>query len=98
MSGAKRAVFTNATTTQTIAWQCIRQKESGDNYQASGLEIDGGAYQFSEATWLALGYSGTPSQASPQIQNQAALKLYHWDIKYTGNPWSAWETAPLCGL
>jgi hypothetical protein len=32
------------------------------------------------------------------VQDEFALKLYAWDARYTYSPWSAWETAPLCGL
>jgi hypothetical protein len=32
------------------------------------------------------------------MQDQAALALYHWDLIHTYSPWSAWETAPMCGL
>lgn len=89
---------TDATSTKTKDWACIRQKESGDNYRSGGLEPYGGAYQFAVSTWRSLGFKGLPNQASPATQDRAALALYRWDRKYTGDPWSAWQTAPLCGL
>lgn len=66
---------------------CIRQLESGNNYKAPG----GGAYQFQDATWHSLGYSGTASDAPPAVQDEAARKLQARD------GWSPWTTAPLCG-
>jgi hypothetical protein len=66
---------------------CIRQLESGNNYATPG----GGAYQFLDSTWQALGYSGTASDASPATQDEAARKLQ------AESGWSPWTTAPLCG-
>lgn len=66
---------------------CIRQLESGNNYKAAG----GGAYQFQDATWHSLGYSGTASDAPPAVQDEAARKLQARD------GWGPWTTAPLCG-
>jgi hypothetical protein len=66
---------------------CIRQLESGNNYSAPG----GGAYQFQDATWHSLGYSGTASDAPPAVQDEAARKLQARD------GWAPWTTAPLCG-
>jgi len=66
---------------------CIRQLESGNNYSTPG----GGAYQFQDATWRSLGYSGTASDAPPAVQDEAARKLLARD------GWRPWTTAPLCG-
>jgi peptidoglycan hydrolase CwlO-like protein len=66
---------------------CIRELESGDNYGSAG----GGAYQFLDSTWHALGYSGSASDASPATQDEAARKLQ------SESGWSPWTTAPLCG-
>ena len=66
---------------------CIRQLESGNNYATPG----GGAYQFLDSTWHALGYSGTASDAPPAVQDEAARKLQ------SESGWSPWTTAPLCG-
>lgn len=97
-SPAPGTLPTDATSTNTLDWACIRQKESGDDYQRGGDEPFGGAYQASVSTWQALGFSGVPNAAPPWEQDQFALKLYQWDARYTGNPWSAWETASACGL
>jgi hypothetical protein len=54
----------------------IRQCESGGNYAA--LSPSGtyrGAYQFSVATWRAVGGTGDPAQASPAEQDLRALLL-----------------------
>jgi peptidoglycan hydrolase CwlO-like protein len=72
---------------QDSTFACIRQLESGNNYKAPG----GGAYQFQDATWHSLGYSGTASDAPPAVQDEAARKLQARD------GWSPWTTAPLCG-
>jgi peptidoglycan hydrolase CwlO-like protein len=66
---------------------CIRQLESGNNYKSPG----GGAYQFQDATWHSLGYSGTASDYPPAVQDEAARKLQ------SQSGWGPWTTAPLCG-
>jgi septal ring factor EnvC (AmiA/AmiB activator) len=66
---------------------CIRQLESGNNYNSPG----GGAYQFQDATWHSLGYTGTASDYPPAVQDEAARKLQARD------GWAPWTTAPLCG-
>jgi len=90
--------LSDATSTNTPDWACIRLKESNDNYRASGDEPDGGAYQASETAWLSMGFSGVPNEAPPAVQNAFALKLYAWALKYEGNGFAPWQTAPLCGL
>lgn len=93
------AVLTDATSVHTADWACIRFHESGSpegDYTIVGDAL--GAYQFQEETWQMLGYAGEPQDAPPWEQDQAALRLYAWDEEHTGNPWSAWSTAPLCGL
>jgi septal ring factor EnvC (AmiA/AmiB activator) len=67
---------------------CIRQLESGNNYRSPG----GGAYQFQDATWQSLGYSGSAQDASPAVQDQAARELQARD------GWKPWTTASACGL
>jgi hypothetical protein len=91
-------VLTDATSTDTPDWACIRYKESGDNYASGGDEPYGGAYQISVQTWQYMGFQGVPNEAPDWMQDEAALDIYAWDLKYTGDPWYAWETAPLCGL
>jgi peptidoglycan hydrolase CwlO-like protein len=68
-------------------FDCIRQLESGNSYSTPG----GGAYQFLDSTWQALGYAGTASDAPPAVQDEAALKLQAQE------GWTPWTTAPLCG-
>lgn len=66
---------------------CIRQLESGNNYQSPG----GGAYQFLDSTWQSLGYSGSAQDHPPEVQDEAARKLLARD------GWDQWTTAPMCG-
>ncbi len=66
---------------------CIRQLESGNNYKSPG----GGAYQFQDATWRSLGYTGSAQDYPPAVQDEAARKLQARD------GWKPWTTAPLCG-
>jgi len=68
-------------------WDCIRQLESGNNYSAPG----GGAYQFLDTTWHALGYSGSAQDAPPSQQDEAAERLQ----QQAG--WDQWTTAKRCG-
>jgi cell division septum initiation protein DivIVA len=67
---------------------CIRQLESGGNYR----DPNGGAYQFQDATWQSLGYSGSAEDAPPAVQDEAARKLQARD------GWAPWTVAPSCGL
>ncbi len=79
----------DATSTNTADWACIREHESGDNYAEGG----GGAYQFELATWQ--GLTGLPSPAEdypPSVQDAAALKLY------AQRGWEPWTTRYVCGL
>ncbi len=79
----------DATSTNTADWACIRQHESGGNYSVG----NGGAYQFEFGTWTAL--TGLPSPAEdypPAVQDAAALKLY------AQRGWEPWTTRYLCGL
>ncbi len=83
-------VLTDSNSTTTPDWACIRQHESDDEYNSP--TVPGGAYGFLESTWVAIGYSGWPYQASPQIQSQAALFLYN------ELGWQPWSTRFVCGL
>lgn len=89
---------TDATSVDTPDWECIGFHESGNNYRAGGDEPYGGRFQFSVSTWQGLGFKGLPNQAPPATQDRAALALYAYDLAHWGNPWEAWQTAPLCGL
>ncbi|HUQ62327.1 MAG TPA: transglycosylase family protein [Acidimicrobiales bacterium] len=68
-------------------WDCIRQLESGNNYSSPG----GGAYQFTDETWHALGQTGTAGDASPALQDAMALQLQ------SERGFQPWTTAPRCG-
>jgi Transglycosylase-like domain len=79
----------DATSTNTPDWACIRAHESGDNYAEGG----GGAYQFELSTWQ--GLTGLPSPAEdypPSVQDAAALRLY------AQRGWEPWTTRFVCGL
>ena len=63
-------------------WEALRWCESGNNYTINTGNGYYGAYQFSVETWWWLGYKGWPHQASPKVQDHAAMHLYeysHWD-------------------
>ena len=68
-------------------WAALRQCESGGNYSTNTGNGYGGAYQFSQATWSALGEPGSPSTASPATQDAAAQKLQ------SQSGWGQW---PAC--
>ncbi len=84
------AVVTDATSTTTPDWACIRLHESGDRYNTPA--VPGGAYGFLESTWLSLGYGGWPYQAPAAVQDQAVLYLYQ------EFGWQPWSTRFVCGL
>ncbi len=56
-------------------WAELRQCESGGNYATDTGNGYYGAYQFSEPTWLGIGETGYPYQASPAEQDAAAQRL-----------------------
>ena len=69
--------------------EAIAQCESGGNPKA--VSADGryrGKYQFSRATWRALGGSGDPAKASEAEQDRRAADLYR---REGAKPW------PSCG-
>lgn len=79
----------DATSTNTPDWACIRQHESGGNYSEGG----GGAYQFELGTWVGLTGLSTPAEDSPPgVQDAAALKLF------SERGWAPWTTRYVCGL
>ena len=69
-------------------WQQLRNCESGGNYSINTGNGYYGAYQFSISTWEGVGFSGIPSDASPETQDAAAQKLYSMR---GSQPW------PVCG-
>ena len=79
----------DATSTNTPDWACIRAHESGDNYAEGG----GGAYQFEFGTWHGLTGLPLPAQDYPaSVQDSAALKLF------AERGWEPWTTRYVCGL
>jgi Transglycosylase-like domain len=72
------AVVAKADTTDTAmtaAFAALRKCESGGNYKTNTGNGYFGAYQFAVQTWRALGFSGLPSDATPETQDEAARKL-----------------------
>jgi hypothetical protein len=79
----------DASSTNTPDWACIRQRESGDDYSEGG----GGAYQFALGTWEGLTGLNTPAEDSaPAVQDAAALRLF------SQRGWEPWTTRYVCGL
>jgi hypothetical protein len=79
----------DAVSTDTPDWACIRQHESGGNYTEGG----GGGYQFELGTWEGLTGLSTPAQDSPpSVQDAAALRLF------AERGWEPWTTRYVCGL
>lgn len=78
------------TSVDTADWQCIRIHESGDNYNDPNMPS--GAYGILISTWQSLGYSGSPYQAAPALQDAAALRLH---AEYGFEPWGS---RFACGL
>ena len=54
----------------------LRHCESGGDYSINSGNSYFGAYQFSVPTWESLGYNGLPSDAAPEVQDEAAHRLY----------------------
>lgn len=74
-------------------WTALRQCESGGDYSSNTGNGYFGAYQFSQATWSALGFPGRPDQASPSMQDQAAHQLQ------ASSGWGQWPAcAAVLGL
>jgi Transglycosylase-like domain len=80
----------DASSTDTADWSCIRNAESGDVYNSPSEPQ--GAYGILDSTWQSLGYSGSPYEASASEQDAAALELYR---QYG---WQPWGTRYACGL
>jgi hypothetical protein len=66
--------------------EALRWCESTNDYTADTGNGYYGAYQFSLATWEWIGYSGYPSEAPPEVQDQAARDLYEY------SNWDAWPS------
>ena len=85
----QRAESSDATSTNTADWACIRQHESGDNYS------EGTAARTSSSSGHGRSLTGLPSPAEdypPAVQDAAALKLY------AQRGWEPWTTRYVCGL
>ena len=79
----------DATSTNTPDWACIRQHESSGNYADGG----GGAYQFGNGTWTSVTGLPGPAQSYPAAtQDSAALRLF------AERGWEPWTTRYVCGL
>jgi Transglycosylase-like domain len=88
-AAAPAAGGSDATSTNTPDWACIRQHESSDDYSIG----NGGAYQFELGTWTALTGLPSPAEDYPAaVQDSAALKLY------SQRGWEPWTTRYVCGL
>jgi Transglycosylase-like domain len=87
---ATGASNSDASSTETADWSCIRNAESGDVYNSASEPQ--GAYGILDSTWQSLGYSGSPYEASASEQDAAALQLYR---QYG---WQPWGTRYSCGL
>src|SRR5215210_5121261 len=55
--------------------EALRWCESTNDYAADTGNGYYGAYQFDLSTWEWLGYDGWPSEAAPEVQDQAAIDL-----------------------
>ena len=79
----------DATSTNTPDWACIRQHESSGDYGAG----NGGAYQFQNGTWTSVTGLPGPAQSYPAAtQDAAALRLF------AQRGWAPWTTRYVCGL
>lgn len=65
----------------------LRQCESTNNYTSNRGKGYYGAYQFSLQTWRSLGLDGYPHEASPEVQDKAAIALQARD---------GWKPWPSC--
>jgi hypothetical protein len=74
-------------------WAALRNCESSGNYAENTGNGFYGAYQFLPSTWWGLGYTGYPNDASPAVQDQAAMQLQ------VRSGWGQWpECARKLGL
>lgn len=82
----------NATSTATADWECIRRWESGGDYS-----IASGAYGFMASTAASLGWSyPVGSSVSPETQDAAALQLFARNGYHFGGTWNG--STQRCGL
>jgi Transglycosylase-like domain len=81
---------TDATSVWTADWQCIRDYESGNQFNSP--DAPSGAYGIIEETWNSFGMPGWPYEAPADEQNSVALELYSL------YGWGPWESRYACGL
>lgn len=80
----------DATSTNTADWECIRYHESGDRY--NDPSAPSGAYGILQSTAAQYGLPWPVSSASAAAQDSVALTLYN----QLG--WAPWSTRYVCGL
>lgn len=80
----------DATSTNTADWACIRNGESGDQY--NNPNEPSGAYGILESTANDYGWPWPISSVDPGTQDGYALFLYN------SFGWQPWSTAAGCGL
>ncbi len=83
---ARRAVA--STGTRVILERIAQCESGGDPTAVSDTGMYRGKYQFSRATWRAMGGKGDPAKAPERVQDRLARKLYH---QSGTSPW------PTCG-
>lgn len=77
-------------------WPCLAWYESTDNPRAvNPVSGTGGLWQIAATTWQEFG--GTQLSTTPQSAPPASQYLIATRIQAVQG-WSAWETAPLCGV
>lgn len=69
------SAHTRAASTPSADLAALRNCESGGDYAANTGNGYYGADQFSASTWQSLGYGGHASNAAPEVQDEAALRL-----------------------
>ena len=67
-------------------WASLRQCEAGGNYSTNTGNGFYGAYQFTLSTWQGHGGTGLPHEATPDVQDEIALRL--WQARGF-QPWPA---------
>lgn len=91
---AQPSLSTDANSTATKDWSCIRWHESTNGKLSSNV------YQFEGSTFRAItGLDRSPGSYPMAVQDAAALRLYSEDERlWPGQPFHAWSTRFICGL
>ena len=75
----------------TVATCIVFNESTNGKYSAN-------RWQFEYGTFYSLtGLAGDPGRYSVAVQNNAAFKLYNYDLRTWGNGWQAWSTRFVCG-